>query len=95
MVLSMYCTCIVEQGPGVTFAFARSRVRPTSTSEIQFNFASDVLLSGIIISTNNTNYLQARYLLQSGRIEGHKLEQSTIQYSVYKGEWFVIDYFTN
>jgi hypothetical protein len=50
------------KGPGVTFAFATSRVRDTTTSEIQFNFASDVLLSGMVISTNIPNHLQARDL---------------------------------
>jgi hypothetical protein len=47
------------QGPGITIGFATSRVRNTSTSEMQFTFFSDVLLSGMIISTNKTNYLQA------------------------------------
>jgi hypothetical protein len=58
------CTIIYRlnfQGPGVTFAFATSRLRSTSTSEVQFNFMSDVLLNGMVISTNSTNYLQASY----------------------------------
>ena len=39
--------------------FTTSRVRDTSTSEIQFNFLEDVLLNGMVISTNKDNFLQA------------------------------------
>ncbi len=49
----------VLQGPGMTIAFESSRVRSPSSYEMQFNFAEDVLLNGMVISINRDNYLRA------------------------------------